>query len=164
MEKDEAELVQQLRALDRQVPFDADVFAARVAAKRSRRRNRPFVSGGCIIAAMLLVGLVWQVFHDTEPRVVVNEEIQGGGTSSTDDVSPKEQTDEITRSMLANFDQQQQMDSLLGRIENAKATMAASRTERHHQLLAVYRAELSGDIEVPDLSQLYVGKVGNPAN
>lgn len=165
MEKDEAELVQRLRSIEPQLPFDADAFAERVVAERSRRRNRRLVSACSVMAATLLVGLLWQASRDTAPQRVASESIAEGDTLSTEYVSLTEHTDKNIHSVLAELNQQrEQLESLLNRIESAKATMAAIRKERHHHMLAVYRAELSESILVPDLGQFYIGMVNKPTN
>jgi hypothetical protein len=159
MDKDEAELVRRLRSIEPQRAFDADAFSERVVVARSRRRNRQYVSAFSLIAATLVVGLLWQNSRHTVPVRIASESTQGG------DASPEAQRDKDIRPDLAELKERgEHLDSLLKRIETAKMTMAALRTERHHYLLAVHRAELCKRIVVPDLSPFYRERVIPPIN
>ncbi len=158
MKNDEVELADRLRAIDRQLPFDADAFAARVIAEGARRHRRRYASGICVIAALFASGLAWQVHRNTEPQAVVRDDAPDSGMLARDRASTNERTDEVTHSTSVDLNwQQQQLDVLLSRIEKTRATMAAAQTERHRQMLAVHRAKASVDIEVPDIHALYFG-------
>lgn len=163
MKHDETDLARRLAEVDRPLPFDAGAFAARVIGERSRRRYRRRVAVAGGVVALTVVSLASSLFFDRTPEAYVNETLPESGDAPVGPDPSEEHAGVMLDPMLSESSKrEQQMNSLLHRIGNAKAMMTAIRKEQDHHMLALYRAELSGHIVVPDPDQLYGGVVGYP--
>jgi hypothetical protein len=162
MKHDETDLLRRLAEVDRPLPFDAAAFAARVIVQRSRRRYRRRVAVACGVVALTLVSLASSLFLHGRPEAYVKETLPESGDSSIVPDPPEERRGVMLHWLAESNKREQQINRLLHRIASAKATMTAIRKEQDRQMLALYRAQFSGDIAVPDPVQLYGGVVGYP--
>lgn len=157
---DDNDLGPRLRAIDRPRPFDADAFAERVIAEGSRRRKRR-VAASCVAALTLAAsGLVWHSSHPVEPqRMMTENAIPVEAVPNARDTAAQRHIDELD-ALLRHIERQQheweRLDRLAEQLARTEAALAAARREQQERQLALFRAELSAHVEVPDLTRLYV--------
>jgi hypothetical protein len=158
---DDNDLGRRLQSVDRPLPFDADAFTKRVIAERARRRKRRVTARCAVAVALAAGGLALYSSRPFEPPLAVSH-----GSHVTADTAPhvtaaaaQERIDELD-ALLRRFEQQrvewERLEQLADRLSRAEAALAAARREQHERQLAYFRAELSADVEVPDLTRLYV--------
>lgn len=167
MKRDDDELVRRLTSVDCPATFDAREFSDRVISARRRRQRLRFVAVSSLAVFLILVGVVRQLRTSTEPVEITAEQNLGDGRGflgAVDEIeipSPGMPSSRTLDAQLAEFDkrleQAEELSALLERIERARVTLSEMQGEHDGQTLAMFRADLSDRIVVPDLRRFSKG-------